>query len=151
MEILNTYDSITKKVLNETSGEFESVEFRQIKSRKNIKGGFHMGYKSYEEAVENIISSKLDYTILLEVKNQFTYARIEVLISATEISKKLGCTRSKVTAVIGRMIEEGLLMRVGRGAYRLNPYMYIPFRANGEELQGEWNEIKRVVDKKKKS
>jgi len=25
--------------------------------------------------------------------------------------------------------------------YRLNPYMYIPFRSNAEELQREWNTI----------
>jgi hypothetical protein len=140
--IVESYvDIITKKVLNETSGELEVKDFKQMKTRKQIKGGFAMYYISYEEAIENILSSKLDWTIILEIKNQFTYARVECPISAIEISKRLGCSTQKVTKIITLMIEQKLLMRVRKGLYRLNPFMIIPFRADGELLQKEWNQL----------
>ena len=148
MKYIESVDIISKKVLNETSGELEILDFRQVKTTKKIKGGFGMFYKSYEEAVENIINSKLDWTILLEVKNQFTYKRIECCISATDISTKLGCTKSKVNSVISSMVDQELLMRVHRGVYRLNPYMVIPFRSDGEYLQAEWTALANKSTKK---
>lgn len=141
MEYYKTSESITKRVLNEASGTLEEVTFRSEKERKRIKGGFAMYYKSYEEAVANIINSKLDYTILLELKRQFTYARIECVISATELSKKLGCAKSKVNTIISAMVREQLLLKVARGVYRLNPYMVLPFKSDGELLQREWSQI----------
>ena len=140
-------DIISKKILNETSGELEVVDFTRVKQTKKIKGGFGMFYKSYEEAVENIINSKLDWTILLEVKNQFTYKRIECCISALDISTKLGCSSQKVSSLIKLMTEEKLLMRVGRGIYRLNPYMVIPFRSDGESLQAEWSMLTNTLER----
>ena len=145
-----TSESITRKVLNEALGTLEDVVFKTQKQRKNIKGGCAMFYKSYEEAVANIISSKLDFYILLEIKKMFTYARVECLLSPTDLSKQLGCTKSKVNKVISDMVDEQMLMRVARGTYRLNPYMVIPFRANGETLQSEWSQLlyeKRELDK----
>lgn len=141
MEYYKTSESITKRVLNEASGTLEEVTFRSEKERKRIKGGFAMYYKSYEEAVANIINSKLDYTILLELKRQFTYARIECVISATELAKKLGCAKSKVSTIISAMVREQLLLKVARGVYRLNPYMVLPFKSDGELLQREWSQI----------
>ena len=143
MDYVKSIDIISKKVLNETTGEIENVDFGQIKTRSKIKGGFGMFYKSYEEAVENIINSKLDYTVLLEVKNQFTYARIECVISATDIAKKVGCTKSKVNKVISSMVAEQLILKVARGVYRLNPFMVIPFKSESELLQSEWKELCR--------
>ena len=143
MDYISSIDIISKKVLNETTGEIENVDFKQVNKVKRVKGGFGMFYKSYEEAVENVINSKLDYTILLEVKNQFTYARIECVISATDIHKKVGCTKSKVNKVIASMLEEKLILKVARGVYRLNPFMVLPFRSDAETLQKEWVELKK--------
>ena len=141
MEYYTTSESITKKVLNEASGSLEEVVFRTEKERKRIKGGFAMYYKSYEEAVANIINSKLDYTILVEIKRQFTYARIECVISATNLAQSLGCAKSKVNTVLSAMVKEQMLLKVARGIYRLNPYMVLPFRADGELLQNEWTQL----------
>lgn len=107
----------------------------------NTKGGFAMYYKSYEEAVANIINSKLDYTILLEIKRQFTYARIECVISATNLAQSLGCAKFKVNTVLSAMVKEQMLLKVARGTYRLNPYMVLPFRSDGELLQNEWTQL----------
>jgi hypothetical protein len=40
------------------------------------------------------------------------------------------------------MLQADMLMRISRGIYRFNPYMYIPYGGDGETLQKEWNEIK---------
>lgn len=141
MTLTSTYDIISKKVLNEASGELETTEFKQVKTVKSIRGGFYMMYKSYEETVESIISSKLDFTILLEIKNQFTYQRIECVISASDICSKLACARSTVNAILKKMVDSKMLLRVGRGTYRLNPFMCIPFRSDGQSLQSEWNTL----------
>ena len=147
MEYVNSVDIISKKVLNETTGEIENVDFKQINKVKRVKGGFGMFYKSYEEAVENTINSKLDYTILLEVKNQFTYARIECVISPTDIAKKLGCAKSKVNSVINSMVKEQLILKVARGVYRLNPFMVLPFRSDAEVLQSEWKDLTKRISR----
>ena len=44
------------------------------------------------------------------------------------------------------MEEVGLLKRVYRGIYRMNPYMYVPTMANAEVLQEEWNKLSHEVD-----
>lgn len=141
MEYYKTSESITKKVLNEASGSLEEVVFKAEKERKRIKGGFAMYYKSYEESIANIINSKLDYTILLEIKRQFTYARVECIISATSLAQRLGCAKSKVNTVLSAMLKEQMLLKVARGTYRLNPYMVLPFKADGELLQTEWTQL----------
>lgn len=144
MLVTSTIDIITKKVLNETSGELESKDFRQIKETKRVKGGYANMYKSYEEAIEQVISSKLDYTILLEFKNQFTYQRVECVLSPAKVGKKLGCSERKALTVLQRMIQVGLVMKVDKWTYRLNPYMVLPYHSDGETLQREWTELVQV-------
>ena len=39
------------------------------------------------------------------------------------------------------MVREQLLLKVARGVYRLNPYMVLPFKSDGELLQTEWTQI----------
>ena len=113
----------------------------EIKTTKKIKSGFRMMYKSYEEAMEQIISSKKDYAIAIHIKNLFTYNKIEIYIQSTEISKSFKVAKSKVSMIIKAMVDNKLLMRVDRGVYRLNPFMYLPYRSEAEVLQREWKFI----------
>jgi hypothetical protein len=136
-----SYDIITRTVLNEASGELEQVDFRQVKEKKQIKGGFGMYYKSYEDAVGEVINSNLEWKIWIDIKNHFTYQRVESSLVVDEIAKKLECSDTKVKLVIKKAIEAELLMRVARGIYRLNPFMILPYRADGAELQREWKEL----------
>lgn len=133
---------VTHKILNEETGEYESKDFKQIKETKVIKGGFRMTYKSYDEAQLEIVKSTMDLKILLHIRDMFTYQKVEVVVSPTEISKELEVAKSKVQTVIKRMTDSGLIKKVSRGTYRLNPFMFIPFRASGEELQYEWKQLK---------
>jgi predicted transcriptional regulator len=142
VKVTTTSDIITHKVLNEKTGELESTDFQQVKKSKNIRGGFRMVYKSYDEAVEDIISSKLDFSILICIRDKFTYAQKEHNLSAMEISEDFKVSRQKVTTIISKAVKAGLLKKSSKSLYRLNPFMYVPYRADGSELQAEWNELK---------
>ena len=132
---------ITKKVYNDNTEQLESLDFKQVKTTKRIKGGFNMMYKSYDDALREVVKSGLDLDIAIRIRDMFTYSKREIFLSPTDISSNLNIAKSKVQTVINRMIETNMLMKVSRGVYRLNPFMFIPFRSDGEELQEEWKNI----------
>jgi len=129
---------ITERVLNNNTGELEPKTFREVKQTKQVKGGFSMVYKSYDDVLKECVTSNLDLKIILAIREMFTYARIEVVISALDLSKQLKTSKQKVTTVITKLVENRLLKRVARGTYRLNPFMYLPFRSDASTLQAEW-------------
>jgi len=131
---------VKKDLVNAYTGEVEEYEFRGFKSSK-IKGGFIMTYKSFFEILPNVITSSLDLKIALEIVDNFTYMQVEVALKASKIAKKFDTSTNKVTLLIKKMVEQKLLCRVDRGIYRLNPFMYLPYRADGQELQKEWVEL----------
>ena len=132
---------VSHKILNDATGELEAKDFMEMKQKKKLKGGFSMVYLDYDEAVESIIRSQLDFSLVVAIRKMFTYKRVEVVLSATDISQKFSVSKSKVDLLIKKMLTASLLKRVSRGTYRLNPYMYLPFRADGPELQAEWNKV----------
>ena len=148
--LVNTQTNIiTKKVLNDITGELEITDFTQVKTSKQIKGGFRMTYKSYDTALLEVVKSGLDLEIAILIRDMFTYANREVFLSPTEISKNTKVAKSKIQTVITRMTDSGLIMKVSRGVFRLNPFMFIPFRADGSELQKEWKSIEERLKKPK--
>ncbi len=130
---------IAQKVLNEYTGELESKEYREIKESTGLKGGFHMSYKPYKEALKEIIKSNLDIKMMFYIEDKFTYKQTEVALSPTVIAKAMNTSKPNVAMFIAKLVESKLLKRIERGVYRLNPYMYLPYHANGAELQKEWN------------
>ena len=100
-----------------------------------------MTYASYDIAVMNIIKSKKDFEIILFIRNLFTYNNSEKYISSTDIAKTFEVSKQKVTQLITSAVEEKLLLRVNKGTYRLNPFMFVPFRADAALLQKEWKDI----------
>ena len=134
---------VTHKILNEKTGELEAKDFEEIKTSKKIKGGFNMIYhKPYEEAMEVCVKSNKELKLFNWVTNQFTYTRVEVPIIYT-LAKKDGIEISKrqFSNMLKILVDINYLQRVSRGVYRLNPFVYLPFRANAEELQQEWNDM----------
>jgi len=135
---------VTKQVLNPETGELMTENFEQIhKHKDNIKRGFTMVYKSYDEAVERVITSKLDYALLISIRNMFSRTNTQRALSAIDIAKVFDTTRQKVSVLIKKMLEVRLLVKVSRLEYRLNPFMYLPYMSNGFELQKEWKEIEQ--------
>jgi hypothetical protein len=143
MEVVTKLAIITKQVLNETTGELESKVFKEEKTRTTIRGGFNLMYhKSYEQVIESVMRSNTDTKLFNWITNQFTYQKVEVPLIYADCEIKVA--QSKFSTFVKRLLDEGYLMRVSRGVYRLNPFIYIPFKANGPELQSQWNEIKQA-------
>lgn len=138
MQFITTKQSITHKILNETTGELEPKQFDEIVKKKRIKGGFRMIYKSYDDALLSIVKSTKDLELVIFIRDMFTYRQVEVHLSTSYLQEQTGMAKSKITEVISRMVAAELLRKVRRGVYKLNPYMYVPFRADAEELQSEW-------------
>ena len=140
MEVITKSRIITQQVLNESTGELEHKSFREEKSSKTIRGGFNIMYhKTYEEITEAVITSKKDVQLFNWVTNRFTYARIESTILYGDCPIEVA--QSKFSTFIKRLLTIGYIKRVARGIYRLNPFVYVPFRADGPLLQKEWNEL----------
>lgn len=148
MQYVDAFDIITKQVLNENTGELEKKKFRQEKTYKSIKGGFKMVYSSYDDALLKIVKSSKDLEIVLIIRNMFTYARIENAISKQDLALIANVSSRKASSIIEMMVETGMLMRVSRGIYRLNPFMYLPYRSDAEELQRDWKELLELASVK---
>ena len=141
MIFTTTEEIITKQVLNETTGEVESQDFKQLKKHKKIRGGFRMVYLLYDEAVHKVISSKKDFEIITGIREMFTHKKTEVELSPTDLAKRYNVSRRKVSELLKKLKEVKMLTLVYSTSYRFNPFMYVPYRANGEELQNEWNQL----------
>lgn len=106
---------------------------------KKLRGGFNMIYhKSYEEITEEAIKSNNDVKLFNWVTNQFTYARVEVPLVYADCT--VDVSQPTFSRMIKTLVRLKYIKRVGRGIYRLNPFIYVPFRADGSELQQEWND-----------
>ena len=137
MTIVTKQDIITHQVLNDNTGELEVKTFIEQKIAKNIRGGFNMIYhKSYEEVTETAVKSNNDIKLFNWITNQFTHARVEVPLVFTTCPIKV--SQPSFSRMIKLLVELNYILRVSRGLYRLNPYVYVPFKANGSELQAEW-------------
>jgi len=139
MDYITTRQSISYKILNEDTGELENKKFNEEKKKKTIKGGFNMIYhKNYEEIMEEVINSNKELKLFNWIINNFTYDIKEAYISypGSEIISK-----TQYTKMIKKLLELNFLYKVKRSVYRLNPFIYLPYRANAEELQQEWREL----------
>ena len=102
-----TYSGIlTQQVLNENTGELEVKHYREEIKRTKLKGGFAMVYKDYDTILENVITSNMDMKLFQLIKSSFTHARIEVVLSSTTISAKLGISKPKVTRFIKQRLNK---------------------------------------------
>lgn len=146
MNYNETYSIITKKVLNENTGEIENKEFTEVGKAKTIKGGYRRVYKSYDEAVADVISSKKDYIIVTTIRDKFTYMKTEIALVTKDIAEDVGVTQRKVQTIVNKMLKADMLRKVDRLSYVLNPYMYLPFRANAEKLQHDWKETPKYKE-----
>ncbi len=108
-------------------------------SRQSIRGGYRMIYKTFEEAMVLTCKSGKDIQVLWEIINTFTYRKIEVALSYANCTTKV--SQPQYTRLVSRLVKYDLLKRISRGVYRLNPFMYIPYKSDGILLQKEWEEL----------
>ena len=103
-----------------------------------IKGGFRVVYLEYDEVTEKVITSNADIKLFNWITNKFTYKQTEVTLTSSDYKH---VSQPKFSKFIKKLVEIKYLMRVSRGVYRLNPFMYLPYKSNGHELQQEWSTL----------
>jgi hypothetical protein len=135
-------------VCDRETGELSTRDYTEIPIRKNLRGGFNIVYMNeYEKASVNVVYSNLDFRLLSQIRSLFKKTQTEVSVPISKLAKNNNTSRQTVSKVINKMLQADMLIRVSRGIYRFNPYMYIPYGGDGETLQKEWNELK-IEDKK---
>jgi len=131
---------VQHKILNEATGELEARDFIEVdrsSKRSKIRGGFNIMYhKSYEEVTEAVINSNKDLRLFNWITNEFTYSSSVGSIVYSRCS--IDISSSAFGRMVRKLVEVGYLKKVGRGLYKLNPFIYVPYRANATELQEEW-------------
>ena len=144
MEFYTTVNIIPKKVLNENTGELEDKQFIEKKYKKRIKGGSNIMYHlDFFEIERQAIKSQKDVELFVWITNQFTYKQVEAHISYSKCPIKI--SESQYKKMIRRLLDLGYLMRISRGVYRLNPFVYVPYKADASELQKEWIELEKSL------
>jgi len=141
MSIIESSRIISKQVLDVNTGELVYTNFREEKIRSGLRGGFRMVYVEFDTAMLEVVASRLDYEIAIGIRELYTKKQTEVHLKKKELSELFNTSEDKVVKVIARMVSANLLLRVSRGTYRFNPFMYLPMMAPGAELQREWNQI----------
>jgi len=140
---------ISEVVLNQETGELETKDFRQVRTKKKIKGGYsNMYYKKFASVLE-LLRSQKEIMTFNYITSKFTFKQTEVLLTYSQHKGKVQLDRSMYHALIKRLVDAEYLMKVGgerSGLYRLNPFVYLPLRADAEVLQKEWNELKEKKD-----
>jgi|GEM_PF-4206977 len=134
---------ITKSILNDITGEIKREEFVFKKSKiDKIKGGWRVTYKDFDYILLSMKSPK-EIKMLLYIRDLFKSSLSRVVINKTAVSKNIDTTRATLSKFITRLIEYDFLMELEDKQYLMNPFMYIPFKANGKELQDEWIYIRK--------
>lgn len=143
----------TELVCDRETGELSTKDYTEIPIRKNLRGGFNIVYMNeYEKASVNVVYSNLDFRLLSQIRSLFKKTQTEVTVPISKLAKTNDTSRQTVSKVVSKMLQADMLMRISRGIYRFNPYMYIPYGGDGETLQKEWNEFKieneKIIDTK---
>jgi len=137
-------ESMTKLVLNEESRELEAQLFIRDRERKNSgKQGWTKMYKNGYDMVMLNLNSKLEMRMFISIRDSFTKNRVETSISQVKLAEELGSTKSTVNRFVKKLVEIDFLMKIERGIYRMNPFIYIPYQADALFLQSEWEKLKQ--------
>ena len=139
---------ITKRVLNEETGELESKDFAEIITKTKMAGGFNLLYiNKYQEVMSKVCVGKTSTAVLIWVQSSFTARQTEVNLSFLEAKKYIPkLSKGKYFQVLHQLLEIGFIKKIKIGRYRMNPYIYLPYKADGVQLQKEWNELEKQND-----
>jgi predicted transcriptional regulator of viral defense system len=96
----------------------------------------------YELIMELVINSNKEMKLFNWITNQFTKNRVETYITYSACKEDgIDISKSQFTKMVKILIDERYLMRIRRGIYRLNPFVYLPVMADAELLQREWRSL----------
>ena len=132
--------SISEQVLNVNTGEFETKLFTEdVSYTNNIKRGYRRMYTGYDEVVIAMSSPK-ESEIMIDIRDMFSKERFIISINQSTLAKKHNVSREKVNKLVRKLCEKKLIRKEDNSVYRLNPYIYIPYNANAELMQRQWDE-----------
>jgi hypothetical protein len=141
LKYIITETIITKNILNNKTGEIDEEEFIQRKSKsRTSKGGWRMMYSDFEYVLINMKSQK-EIKALIQLKNMFKASISQIVINKSTMCKNFGMTRVTFSNFISRLISYNFLIELEDKQYRMNPFMYLPYKSSGRELQDEWERI----------
>ena len=100
-------------------------------------------YKNGYDMVMLNLNSKLEMKIFIAIRDSFSRSKIEINISQVKLAEKFNTTKSTVNGFIKKLVEIGFLIKIERGIYRMNPFIYVPYQADAPFLQAEWTELTR--------
>ena len=145
---MNHYiESMTKLVLNEESGELESQLFiKSIEKKNSGKQGWTKMYKNGYDMVMLNLNSKLEMRLFIAIRDAFTRNRVEVYISQVKLAEELNTTKSTVNRFVKKLVDIRFLMKIDRGIYRMNPFIYVPYQDDASRLQEEWSLLSEDED-----
>ena len=133
---------MTKLVLNEKTGELETELFiRDMRVKNRGKQGWTKMYKNGYDMVMLNLNSKLEMRMFIAIRDSFTKNRVETSISQVKLAKEFDTTKSTVNRLIKKLVEIEFLMKIERGIYRMNPFIYLPYQDDAQLLQEEWKEL----------
>jgi hypothetical protein len=128
----------------------DSVEREAItKINNKIALGWNMTYKDplYDfieiltksqfklyRALERIILSKSGFDVYISIKDLMEHDVIKVLTS----------DRKKLSKMLTLMVKHNIVMETGSKYYRFNPFIIVPMYGQGECLQDEWNNLRKM-------
>jgi len=142
LKFVTTEVIITKSILNNRTGEITDEEFVQKRSKKeSCKGGWKMMYNDFEYVLIAMKSPK-EIKVLLQLKNMFKASTSQIVINKSTMCKNFGITRVTFSNFITRLIMYDFLIELEDKQYRMNPFMYLPYKSSGKELQDYWQEIR---------
>jgi hypothetical protein len=97
-------------------------------------------YSDFEYVLINMKSQK-EIKALIQLKNMFKASISQIVINKSTMCKNFGMTRVTFSNFISRLISYNFLIELEDKQYRMNPFMYLPYKSSGRELQDEWERI----------
>ena len=98
-------------------------------------------YSDFEYVLIKMKSPK-EIKALLKLKNIFKASTIQIVINKSTMCKDFEMNRVSFSNFITRLISYDFLIELNDKQYRKNPFMYLPYKSSGLELQEEWNKIR---------
>ncbi len=127
------------KFSNPYTGELEPHKIEKLTEYKpTTKRGWQMIYVKDRNEVILKVRGALRQEIFFWIESQFTKNKSVVVLNQERIAKKFKTTRPYVGSVIKTMVETEYLKKIEKNEYKLNPFFYIPYRADAVELQNQW-------------
>ncbi len=136
----NYTNYLQRTLLNDRTGELEPVTFKQVVSSVKIgRQGWRKMYPNNYDLLIFELKSDLEKILFMDIRNRFTKDRPEIMLNQSELARKYDTTPPTVNKFIRKLESVPFLYKVDKGIYRMNPYTYLPYHANAEELQKVWD------------